>query len=302
VSIIFFDHYDPATGEELWLNSGEITNLVKDINPGPGWSSPEYLTAVGSTLFFTAYDDTNGYQLWKTDGTAAGTVRLTSFAPGPPGQNGISGINVNGTFFFGANDGIHGFQLWKSDGTVAGTVMVTNFSQGLVNNAPLIAANGNVFFTVTDGNGNTQLWKSDGTATGTTQFSSQGGATYLQTVVGSTVYFVGSNPGNIHLFASDGTPSGTMALTNTIYPSIQDNSDNTALNGVRRGVSLLGPGQPFCIDRPVRQGRGRISLYQPVVSWWLSPITQHVLDAQLCDQENVNWLKLLLRGLERNRI
>ena len=53
MAITFFDHFDPATGEELWLNSGGITRLVKDINTGPGWSNPENLTAVGSTLFFT---------------------------------------------------------------------------------------------------------------------------------------------------------------------------------------------------------------------------------------------------------
>ena len=53
MAIIFFDHFDPATGEQLWLNSGGITRLVKDINTGPGWSNPENLTAVGSTLFFT---------------------------------------------------------------------------------------------------------------------------------------------------------------------------------------------------------------------------------------------------------
>jgi ELWxxDGT repeat protein len=150
VAIIFFDHFDPATGEELWLNSGGITKLVKDINPGPGWSNPEYLTAVGSTLFFTAYDDINGYQLWKTDGTAAGTVMLTSLAPSNSSPLGL--LNVNGTLFFEANDGTHGLQLWKSDGTVAGTTMVTNLSQGVINlgqgfnnSPPLIAANGNVF-------------------------------------------------------------------------------------------------------------------------------------------------------------
>jgi ELWxxDGT repeat protein len=132
VSIIFFNHYDPATGEELWLNSGGITKLVKDINPGPGWSNPENLTAVGGTLFFTAYDDTNGYQLWRTDGTAAGTVMLTSLAPSNSSPVGL--LNVNGTLFFEANDGTHGLQLWKSDGTVTGTVMVTNLSQGLLYN------------------------------------------------------------------------------------------------------------------------------------------------------------------------
>ena len=63
----FLRSHDPATGEELWLNSGNVTKLVDDINPGPGWSNPQNLTTVGGTLFFAAYDDTNGYQLWKTD-------------------------------------------------------------------------------------------------------------------------------------------------------------------------------------------------------------------------------------------
>jgi ELWxxDGT repeat protein len=67
---IFFDHYDPATGEELWLNSGNVTKLVADINPGSGWSNPGGLTTVGNTVVFFAYDDTNGYQLWKSDGTS----------------------------------------------------------------------------------------------------------------------------------------------------------------------------------------------------------------------------------------
>jgi ELWxxDGT repeat protein len=34
VAIIFFHHFDPATGEELWVTSGGVTRLVKDINPG----------------------------------------------------------------------------------------------------------------------------------------------------------------------------------------------------------------------------------------------------------------------------
>jgi len=38
--------------------------MVKDINSGSGWSSPIYLTAVGSTLYFKANDGTNGEELW----------------------------------------------------------------------------------------------------------------------------------------------------------------------------------------------------------------------------------------------
>jgi hypothetical protein len=68
---------------------------------------------------------------------------------------------------------------------------------------------------------------------------------------------------------------------------------------VRRGVDLTTGGDAFCIDRPTRQGGSRISLYHPVMSWWLSPITQRVLDAQLCDAENISWLSLLLELLEQ---
>jgi ELWxxDGT repeat protein len=216
VSIIFFDHYDAATGEELWLNSGNLTELVKDINPGPGWSNPENLTQVGGTVFFTAYDDTNGYQLWKTDGTVAGTVMLTSLAPSNNSPLGL--LNVNGTLFFEANDGTHGLQLWKSDGTVAGTMKVTNFSQGLVSYLPLVAVNGNIFFNAQASGSTPQLWKSDGTAAGTTQVSSDPGGPGLTMfspiAIGGTLYFVGSDAHGYQLWKSDGTPSGTVPLTN----------------------------------------------------------------------------------------
>jgi ELWxxDGT repeat protein len=215
MSIIFFDHFDPTTGDELWLNSGNITKLVTDINPGPGWSNPENLTQVGGTLFFTAYDDSNGYQLWKTDGTAAGTVKLTSVAPSQGGP--FSGfVNANGTLFFEANDGTHGWQLWKSDGSAAGTVMVTNFSQGVPTYVPPpLAVGSTVFFTAPDSTGNLQIWKSDGTATGTTQLTNDPGISmWSSTVVGTTLYFIGSDGmhGN-QLWQSNGTQSGTVMLT-----------------------------------------------------------------------------------------
>jgi hypothetical protein len=37
------------------------------------------------------------------------------------------------------------------------------------------------------------------------------------------------------------------------------------------------------------------------MSWWLSPITQRVLDAQLCDQETISLISLLLESLERKK-
>jgi hypothetical protein len=43
---------------------------VKDIQPGPSGSDPQYLTNVGGTLFFRANDGTTGTELWKAEAVA----------------------------------------------------------------------------------------------------------------------------------------------------------------------------------------------------------------------------------------
>jgi len=81
----------------------------------------------------------------KTDGTAAGTVRLTSFAPSRDSPFGL--VDANGTLFFEANDGTYGNELWNSDGTVAGTVMLTH--QGAAP-PPSGSIGGTIFFGAPD--------------------------------------------------------------------------------------------------------------------------------------------------------
>jgi hypothetical protein len=70
---------------------------------------------------------------------------------------------------------------------------------------------------------------------------------------------------------------------------------------VRRGVYLTREETSFCIDKPTRLGQSRITLSQPIMSWWLSPVSQRVLDAQLCDQVNITALETLLSKLERKQ-
>src|SRR5439155_5431040 len=85
----FFFVASEANGRELWKSDGTAagTVLVKDINPGPGDSSPDGLTNVNGTLFFAAFDPTTGRELWKSDGTAAGTVLVGDINPGPDSSN-----------------------------------------------------------------------------------------------------------------------------------------------------------------------------------------------------------------------
>lgn len=69
---------------------------------------------------------------------------------------------------------------------------------------------------------------------------------------------------------------------------------------VRRAVYVAGDAR-FCVEPPVKYRRSRVALYQPVMSWWLSPFTQRVLDAQLCDDFNIQALGRVLNHLDRTR-
>lgn len=79
---IVFIADDGAHGMELWTSNGtsEGTRLVKDINPGPAGSFPEYLTPVtlphGHAVMFQADGGPSGSELWTTNGTSSGTRRV----------------------------------------------------------------------------------------------------------------------------------------------------------------------------------------------------------------------------------
>ena len=56
--------------------------MVKDINPGAGWSNLSGITAVNRIIYFTADDGTHGAELWRSDGTARGTRMVKDINPG----------------------------------------------------------------------------------------------------------------------------------------------------------------------------------------------------------------------------
>ena len=200
----------PATGVELWITDGTPvgTQLVVDLRPGPGSSSPRYPTSLGGAVYFVATDGTIE-RLFRTDGTAAGTQVVAPLA--------CSILVPSGALLFCPTS----TELWVSDGTPAGTRMIQSiFGNGYVSEFVTIGAS--TFYKGADG----ELWKSDGTMPGTARVrdlrptsstgSIQGGLVRL----GSRVFFAADDGvSGLELWSSDGTSAGTT-LVRDITPGM----------------------------------------------------------------------------------
>src|SRR5262249_56626654 len=103
---LFFSATDGTNGFELWRSDGTAggTQLVKDINPGPGSSVPFNLTDFGGSLLFSATDGTNGYELSRSDPPFTDAQMVKDIRPGPGGSypNYLNDI-AGGTPLFHAN-------------------------------------------------------------------------------------------------------------------------------------------------------------------------------------------------------
>jgi ELWxxDGT repeat protein len=213
---------------------------VKDINPGPGTSVPEYLTDLNGTLFFAAADG----ELWKSNATEVGTVQVAEIAPGGLKSNPVYLTVFNGMLFFSANDGTHGRELWRSDGTAPGTVMVADINPS-GDSAPtwLTVWNGALYFGADDGVHGHELWKSDGTPGGTAMLKdiwpNAGSSSPSPIGAAGGSLFLAANDGTWgrELWKTDGTTGGT-ALVKDLASGMADSSP-TLLSDLGNGTALF---------------------------------------------------------------
>ncbi len=62
----------------------------------------------------------------------------------------------------------------------------------------------------------------------------------------------------------------------------------------------IGQAGALCLNRPAARVTSAATLYQPIMNWWLSPIAQRALDAQLCGYEDQWPINLVLEQLTRH--
>ena len=206
--------------------------LVKDINPGNGYSLPRNFVALGNLTLFIASDNLHGYELWKTDGTTLGTSLVMDINPGVADglyfTDGTSTehytplVVMGSKVYFFANDGSTGFELWSSDGTTSGTAIVKDINPGsgdaVFELYTSIAIMGNeLYFRADDGTDGAELWKSDGTALGTSMVKNinPSVASYPDNLHpdGNLIYFSADDGTNgREPWISDGTTLGTRML------------------------------------------------------------------------------------------
>src|SRR5205085_9785048 len=113
-----------GSGIELWRSNGTVagTQIVRDINPGVGNSSPLGLTKLNGMYYFSAYDST-GSDLWQTDGTLAGTVKVKDLSTASTEGSQTIGT-ADGKLLIHVKTGSSAYSYYVSDGTGAGTVQM----------------------------------------------------------------------------------------------------------------------------------------------------------------------------------
>ena len=209
---------DNTNGMELWLSDGTAngTVLLKDINPGPGSSTPQRFTRFGPHMYFVADDGVSGRELWRTDGTSAGTVMVADLAAGAQSSFPNHLTVCNGALFFGA-DATAGQGLFKTDGTSAGTVRIANASVP-TGNGRAVCLNNVLYFAGWTAATGVELWRSDGSVGGTVLLkdiepgSGDSSPAELTTFLGQ-VYFATADG----LWKTDGTAAGTVPIVTGLF-------------------------------------------------------------------------------------
>lgn len=186
----------PAPPASAAVRFGPALVMVKDLNPGAGFSNVTGSLALGDRLLFSNNSNPDvGSEPYVSDGTRAGTRLLKDIRPGSAESIPGPMVTLNGKAYFAATDAEGDRELWVTDGTTAGTKRFVDLQPGASSVPETLTRYGNrLVFGITV-NGKKQLWVTDGTVVGThaagvpTEFTQSITSIY---VMGGKVYFPGT--------------------------------------------------------------------------------------------------------------
>ena len=201
----------------------DITEMVKDMNPGPSDSNPYNLFAIQNKVVFEAAypqgEPSRLTKLWVSDGTESGTFILKDFRPADRFEGYFIG-EYNSDLYFIANDGTPAIGLWKTDGTEAGTqkIKAIDTTPYGPSNSPIIVYHNILYFSCMDSIHGTELWRTDGSEAGTyilKEFVLGVDGIDLKTlkIINDLLFLDIDIQGQSQQWISDGTESGTVLLT-----------------------------------------------------------------------------------------
>lgn len=225
---LIFVASDDQRGEEIWVSDGTEsgTQILKDINPGPGSSQVGQMTIGNGVVYFIAHDGAAGsprWQVWKTNGTPGGTTQITTFAPtANAGNTGFIAYS-NGRLFV-EQRGSSAYSIWVNDGADQDALhFIKEYPAGSLFEG--VTSNGRLFFEE-----NAQLWTSDGTTGGTVQLTNlvNSPGFDVNNMFNNQVYFRSFIPDNGNggfgtgLFKSNGTQGGTGQIGTQLFSTGPD--------------------------------------------------------------------------------
>lgn len=190
------------------------TELVADIVPGSGSSTPSELTVFNGRIYFVAADS-GGDELFVSDGSLGSATNLNL---NPSGASDASELVVIGnTLYFSATDGVHGTELWSVTGSGAPT-MVADIETGAGDSDPteFTLYNGDIYFRAYTSTTGQVVFRLSGGVVSPYPTSSTLSAPSNFFAYNGLLYFAASGPDGSQLYRLDGTnPPVQFAVTNS---------------------------------------------------------------------------------------
>jgi ELWxxDGT repeat protein len=186
-------------------------DVVENLAPGNGSSSPQQLAVVGTRLYFSASTPGTGRETWRLTASRDGIEAVDQVRPGSDSSDPQQFCMADSRVFFSAKDDSTWRSLWVWDES-----SVSNCLSGLARNPDVdevTALGDTVLFVRTDNSGDRELWRyttSSGAKPVTNINTTASSAPASLTLAGNYVYFSAYTGSSRGLWRTDGTTVTSM--------------------------------------------------------------------------------------------